>query len=114
MDTAVGAVVTAGDDPDGTTGSDSSTEGAGSFRPAAEGFPAEDDARTVSVTVAPETRVEAGAAVVDPAVVDPAVVDRAVVVRAARAAPSTTTVSVTVDRATPVSKGSVHHCEVVA
>ncbi|WP_143022783.1 hypothetical protein [Lentzea jiangxiensis] len=109
MDTAVGAVVTAGDDPDGTTGSDSSTEGAGSFRPAAEGFPAEDDARTVSVTVAPETRVEAGAAVVDPAVVDPAVVDRA-----ARAAPSTTTVSVTVDRATPVSKGSVHHCEVVA
>ncbi|MDX8034788.1 hypothetical protein SK803_31620 [Lentzea sp. BCCO 10_0856] len=29
-----------------------------------------------------------------------------------RARPSTTTVSVTVDIETPVSKGSVHHCEV--
>ncbi|MCG8924071.1 hypothetical protein [Lentzea sp. CC55] len=98
MDTAAEVVVTTGEDADGTTGSDSSTDGAGSLRPAAEGFATEDDARTVSVTVATETRVEAGAAAPD---------------RAARAAPSTTTVSVTVDRATPVSKGSVHHCEVV-
>lgn len=74
-------------------GSSSGSAG-GSFRPVAGGFV--EVARTVSVTVDTATRV--------------CVASRAA--RTSRAAPSTTTVSVTVDSGEPVSNGSVHHCEV--
>ncbi|WP_189258600.1 hypothetical protein [Lentzea flava] len=76
------------------TGSPGSSAPGDSFRGAAGGFAPV--ARTVSVTVDTATRV--------------CVASRAA--RASRAAPSTTTVSVTVDREVAVSNGSVHHCEV--
>jgi hypothetical protein len=81
----------------GTTSVGSSSRGpaGGSFRPVTGGFPPA-VLRTVSVTVDTATRV--------------CVANRAA--RTSRAAPSTTTVSVTVDSEVPVSNGSVHHCDV--
>lgn len=90
VDTTTVVVVTTGEEADGGSSSGS----AGSFRPVAAGLT--EDTRTVSVTVAPPTtRV--------------CVATRAA--RASRAAPCTTTVSVTVASETPVSNGSVHHWE---
>lgn len=74
-----------------STGSTSPGPAGGSFRPVAAGLVPV--VRTVSVTVDTATRVW--------------VASRAA--RTSRAAPSTTTVSVTVDIVVPVSNGSVHH-----
>lgn len=88
VDTTAEVVVATGGESDSEGGVGCSSPG--SFRPVAAGLVVE--TRTVSVTVEPTTRVW-------------------VAIRAALtslAAPSATTVSVTVASDTPVSKGSVH------